>query len=56
MLAEMITSHEAFQDGVLLLVALVSTINALVMALHLRDHKRWREREDPAHQITGALH
>lgn len=56
MLHGLITPHDQFQDGLLLLVILVSAINSIVLALHLRNHKIWRENEEGAGRYTGAIH
>jgi hypothetical protein len=45
MLHQLITPHDALQDGVLLLVIIVVLVNSLVLGNHLRDHKRWREED-----------
>lgn len=56
MLHNLMTPHDAFQDGVLLLIFLMVCANSIALAVHLRDHKRWRETEDTPHQHTGAVH
>jgi hypothetical protein len=53
MLHQLITPHDALQDGVLLFVVLVVAVNSAVLASHLRDHKRWREREAEPHAGTA---
>jgi hypothetical protein len=54
MFHQLITPHDALQDGVLLFIALVVAVNSVVLASHLRDHKRWRERETGPQARTGA--
>jgi hypothetical protein len=54
MFHQLITPHDAFQDGVLLFMGLVVLANSVVLALHLYEHKRWRETEVGERRYTGA--
>jgi hypothetical protein len=56
MLHALVTPHDAFQDGVLLLIFLMVCVNNVALALHLRDHKRWRETEEELHRHSGSVH
>jgi hypothetical protein len=55
MLHQLITAHDAFQDGVLLFIALVVVANSAVLAHHLYEHKRWRETETGDRRHTGSI-
>jgi hypothetical protein len=56
MLHQLITSHDALQDGVLLFVSAIALVNSAFLAHHLRDHKNWRETESSERRFSGALH
>jgi hypothetical protein len=45
MMHQLITPHDAVQDGVLLFVAALVLVNSTFLAHHLHEHKRWRENE-----------
>jgi hypothetical protein len=54
MFHQLITPHDAFQDGVLLFIGLVVLANSVVLAHHLYEHKRWRETEIGERRHTGS--
>lgn len=55
MLHQVITPHDAFQDGVLLFIFLVVIVNSAFLAHHLYEHKKWREAEAGARRHTGTV-
>ncbi len=56
MLHRLIATHDALQDGVLVLISTIVLVNSVFLARHLRDHKNWRETESGERRVTGAMH